>query len=827
MREQQLRLAMDLAGAIASKKDRQLRPFSARRGKLNIVFRWPPVRGNPVIVNWLRLALLPLFLLVSPLAAQAEDRGNLPVTILPNLVELSFDTRATFSSSGSQLIVFDRLGTSVWDIAAKRLVRRIAYETYAKAHVLTPDGEVMISGHMDGKIRSWSLATGAPAGLLQGKPVLRGEPDVITALAVSPDGALLVSGRETGVISVWNLKTYQKSRSFNFSAGSEAINPHLIALRLTRDMKSLIAVTISSVRTFDFGTGRQLTAFDLPNEKYKYDNSFLRDSIVSDDGLIAQFATQGCDIAELRYVDLKDPSNPTLVDKPAECHKSEDDSYEFGSPSLFVNPASSTVLIARSGLAEIREWDLKSRSATRTIKWANNAKPEMIGVDKDLGKIASDVDDHVSVHELESGSTVSAFGESFYPADAAVLSKDGRSILMAQPMPDKKRQQLTLWDVGAPDPKQVLLVPATPDTTMRDFSLQAKLAAATSSDGFVLYSIEDGKEPRRFTMKEIKSPWVIRLSPDGKLALLLGDGPDDERVTLLIDTADASVKRRFDEKKEDENKKPDDDAYRTAITDVAFSPDGKRLALGRFNGTIDLWDTNSLKRIKQLPAVGGDDADRVWSLAFTPDGKKLVSGSRDSGAFLWSIEAGRPPRAFLYDDMTAGHPYLASVALSHDGSTLIAGSSQHAVSSGDSDRERSIKVWNAATGKRRSGWRAHEGGVEVVTFSPDDRWIVSASRDGTIKYWDAETGKIAATIIVSNDGHWVVLSASGLFSGNTGDTNLFSLSRGLAARPSSDFQGQLFKPDLIAELLKGDPNHRYAAAAKGLDLKKVWDGAGQ
>jgi hypothetical protein len=62
-----------------------------------------------------------------------------------------------------------------------------------------------------------------------------------------------------------------------------------------------------------------------------------------------------------------------------------------------------------------------------------------------------------------------------------------------------------------------------------------------------------------------------------------------------------------------------------------------------------------------------------------------------------------------------------------------------------------------------------------------------------------------------------------LFFGNAGDTNLFNVARGLAARPSSDFKEQLFKPDLIAELLNGDPNHRYAAAARRVDLRKVWD----
>jgi WD40 repeat protein len=36
--------------------------------------------------------------------------------------------------------------------------------------------------------------------------------------------------------------------------------------------------------------------------------------------------------------------------------------------------------------------------------------------------------------------------------------------------------------------------------------------------------------------------------------------------------------------------------------------------------------------------------------------------------------------------------------------------------------------------------RGHEGWVRICAWSPDGRWIVSGSRDGTLRLWDAETG---------------------------------------------------------------------------------------
>jgi WD40 repeat protein len=419
---------------------------------------------------------------------------------------------------------------------------------------------------------------------------------------------------------------------------------------------------------------------------------------------------------------------------------------------------------------------------------------------------------------LDDGKSLGDFGTSSTMTDA-VLSQDGRSILLSQQTAanDHPQQRLSLWEVGTATPAKMVLVPADSETFIRDFSSQAKLAAATTKDGFVLYSLESGEEVQRYKLKQIKSPYGFRLSPDGKLAIVIGDDPNDNAVAFLIDTASGNIERQFEDRGSG-----DDTAH---ATDGAFSPDGRQFAVGYFDGTAELWDTRSQKRVKQFPAVAGDNADRVWSLRFTSDGKKMISGSRDSGAFLWNLETTRPPRAFLYDDMSAMHPYLAGVALSHDGSTVVAGSSQHAMSSGDTGRQRSIDVWNAANGKSRGHWLAHDYGVTVVTFSPDDRWIISASRDGTIKYWNAETHKCIATIVVSNDGHWFVLSDSGFFSGNPGDGNLLSVSRGTTVRPWSDFREKLDRPDLIAALLKGDPDHRYAAAARGLDLRNIWEAA--
>jgi len=118
------------------------------------------------------------------------------------------------------------------------------------------------------------------------------------------------------------------------------------------------------------------------------------------------------------------------------------------------------------------------------------------------------------------------------------------------------------------------------------------------------------------------------------------------------------------------------DSYTLA---VALTADGKLLARGGADNTVDLWDVACGKKPHTLKG----HPDRGYSLAFSQDGKTLASaaGGIDPKVKLWTW---RPGRRRWKSALTLG-PW----AFSPDGKTLATGAS-------------SVILWDVTTGKERA-----------------------------------------------------------------------------------------------------------------------------
>jgi WD40 repeat protein len=109
---------------------------------------------------------------------------------------------------------------------------------------------------------------------------------------------------------------------------------------------------------------------------------------------------------------------------------------------------------------------------------------------------------------------------------------------------------------------------------------------------------------------------------------------------------------------------------------LAFSPDGKRLATGGERSTVKIWDVQTGHELKTLWGHSGE----VYTVAFSRDGRWIASGGEDSTVKVWDSQTGEVVRTFR------GHSGLViSVAFSRDGLRLLSGS-----------RDATVKVWDLA-----------------------------------------------------------------------------------------------------------------------------------
>ncbi|MBV7338081.1 hypothetical protein KFU94_59620 [Chloroflexi bacterium TSY] len=67
---------------------------------------------------------------------------------------------------------------------------------------------------------------------------------------------------------------------------------------------------------------------------------------------------------------------------------------------------------------------------------------------------------------------------------------------------------------------------------------------------------------------------------------------------------------------------------------MAWSPDGTKLAIGSYDGTVHIWDVETLKPLGRLFGHTTSAVDVAWS----PDSKRIVSASWDGTIRVWDAE---------------------------------------------------------------------------------------------------------------------------------------------------------------------------------------------
>jgi WD40 repeat protein len=166
------------------------------------------------------------------------------------------------------------------------------------------------------------------------------------------------------------------------------------------------------------------------------------------------------------------------------------------------------------------------------------------------------------------------------------------------------------------------------------------------------------------------------------------------------------------------------------VRSVSWSPDGNKLAAGTNDGTIRIWDAVSEKMLATFQGYKHDDSSKngIRSVSWSPDGSKLAAGTNDSTVYIWDTMSGEK-LAHLQ-----GHKYwVTSVSWSPDGNKL-------ASASWDS----TVRIWDATSGETLTTFGGSNS-LSSVSWSPDGSKLAFGSDDGAVRIWDVERGEPLAT----------------------------------------------------------------------------------
>ena len=93
----------------------------------------------------------------------------------------------------------------------------------------------------------------------------------------------------------------------------------------------------------------------------------------------------------------------------------------------------------------------------------------------------------------------------------------------------------------------------------------------------------------------------------------------------------------------------------------------------------------------------------------------------------------------------------------------------------------------------------HTSKVYSLDFSPDSRFLISASEDETTKIWNCKTGKEVASLISLDDTDWVVTTPHGLFDASEGAMLHMDYEVGLEDIALEQLKERYYEPGLLEE----------------------------
>ena len=399
--------------------------------------------------------------------------------------------------------------------------------------------------------------------------------------------------------------------------------------------------------------------------------------------------------------------------------------------------------LATAGDAEVRIWNLETRSLRATLAGHNTAQCVVFSHD---GKSIATADErgYIRVWDFPnlSGRIEQRVGAG--GVFSVIFSRDDRTMISAG-----HSGTVDFWGVNPGTHRGER--PGHVDRVWKlALSPDGRTLVSASRDGTIKHW--DPEPPPKRPALPIAQPGGFGFTPDGETLMNLE--AVDPAVISHWDTRSGSLLKR--------HAFPFNGPQRWA----SFSPDGRKIAIANHEGTITLSDAET-GRDKAVLAVRQGIVENV---EFSPDGRRLLFLVKGHGYSFWDIASRqsiplRPGNGavsgmlfasagniifavdghFLWWDPRTGRSTIPSTrpphllgcpAISADGRTIAS----------TDPITRRIQLWSGQTFEFKNELTGHLSATGAMTFSPDGRTLASMGADRTVKLWDVATGEELLTL---------------------------------------------------------------------------------
>ncbi len=553
-----------------------------------------------------------------------------------------------------------------------------------RSSVHSPQGN-LIAATAGSYIHIFNASTGDLLRTLVGH---RGQ---VSSLAFSFDGNKLASGGEDSIIKIWQVSDGTLLR--NLALGHTA---QVTSIAFSSDGKMFASGSEDrTVKLWEVTDG-------LPNQLPKH-------TLLGHTSVIEEIAFSP-DSGTLASGSLDTTVKLWKVSDGAELHTL---SHKGGVLSVAFSPDGNTLA---SGVAWpeniIKLWQVSDGTELHTLS-GHFAGVEAITFHPD-GNILASASAFIRLWQLSNGnfSLLREIKDSLV-VNSLQFSPNGETLVAGGDVRTKLWQLSDLTELHT-------LVGQGSNVASLDFSSSNKLASGSYDGLLKLWQMKDDKELDKFQAPATLNSIVF--NPAGNILAT--------SYIFNVDLWQVSNSGKL-------SKLHNLQKHKNIVRSVTFSADGKTLASGSDDQTMNLWEVATGKELGMLPK----HTRRINVVAFSPkDNNILAFSSRlDTSIKVWDIDENKEISNFKGHEGRGG---ILSLAFSPDGETLAS-----------SDHHTTIRLSRAKDGTELHTLSSHTDSIISLAFSPDGSILASGSADNTVKLWVVEDGTELLTL--SDHTDWI------------------------------------------------------------------------